>query len=531
MPSRYNLKFGAMEIQRMVGIGKTGSTSVRIWLRSPSTGEHTIEVWQSGSPKKKQTARFTIPDRGNDNTHSVQFPDDFQGLNPLRPLKRYQYRVLSKQDKTLIGRGRFDTAPAKPEDTPERFSIAVMSCHQPFDETSAKLSEPSMRMLRLTKAALAAHDVRFILLCGDQIYSDHPKRRSLLDQHYTTTKLPYSNTPYGKKHIVRWPAETVRKAYQQRYRQFFWMKEVMDFYARYPCYPILDDHEILDDWGSEAFHTVPSGNVDFAKLKTGALKAYIDYQASRVMAPIETIPGSFHYSFDYGNVGVFVMDLRTQRSVKPRRLYAPEQLKDLKRFLAKSKDKHIILIVTSVPVVHLPDWLTTVGASLLGSKVDFPDHWSYKPNTPARDGFLRLIYNHQRKHPDQRVVLVSGDVHVGCVFGIEWEGTGGLTLYQFTSSAISNRMKKQYEVQASVWAPQLFSLSSHLEIGKAFPRGDVRLLRARQGSRKNNPFGGMNLGIINVETRKAKSYVTLKLIGYTDDDHDANAEMFTSKRL
>jgi len=519
MANRFNEKFGAIEIENMVGVGKVGPYSARIWMRSERSGKHVIHVWPSGSPSNKQTAHVKVLKKGNDNTYSVLFPDDFPGLSPLRPLKRYRYRVMSSPDDSPVGEGRFETAPAKPEETPERFSIGVMSCHQPFDETSGKLSEPSMRMLKLTKSILSEHDAKFLLLTGDQIYSDHPKRYSLFDQHHTSTRLSY-----GKKHIVHWPSNKVRKAFQQRYRQFFWMEEVQHFYANYPCYPILDD------WGSELIHTVPDKGLDYSNLKTGALHAYIDYQASRVIPSTNTIPPSFHYSVEYGNVGVFAMDLRTQRSVKPRRLYGPQQFSALKNYLAQNSDKHVILIVTSVPVFHLPDWLTDVGASVLGSKIDFPDHWSYKKNRPARNSFIKLIYNHQKVHPNQRLIMVSGDVHIGCAFAIQWQGNDEPTLYQYTSSAISNKMSHM-KVQASVTGPGYFDISANLKIGASVPEADVKLLRAKRGFRKNNPFGGLNLGIIEIEKGSTKSRVTLKLIGYTVDDRSTGVEMFESIKI
>jgi alkaline phosphatase D len=225
-----------------------------------------------------------------------------------------------------------------------------------------------------------------------------------------------------------------------------------------------------------------------------------------------------------------MMDLRTQRSVKPRRLYGPKQLADLKRYLAKNGDKHVILITTSVPVIHLPDWLTNVGASIVGSDVDFPDHWSYSKNRHARRRFLKVIYNHQKAHPDQRLILVSGDVHIGCAFRIEWHGKKGPKFYQFTSSAISNKMH-DLKIQASVVGPRLFKLYDTLKAGAGVPNADVKLLRAKGGSRENNPFGGLNIGIIDVETRNAKSNVTLKMLGYTEEDHDTGVEMFTSRRI
>jgi hypothetical protein len=56
-------------------------------------------------------------------------------------------------------------------------------------------------------------------------------------------------------------------------------------------------------------------------------------------------------------------------------------------------------------------------------------------------------------------------------------------------------------------------------------------LKAKKGSRKNNPFGGLNLGIIEVERGKAKSSVTLKLLGYTAEDQDRGVEMYISRKL
>lgn len=63
------------------------------------------------------------------------------------------------------------------------------------------------------------------------------------------------------------------------------------------------------------------------------------------------------------------------------------------------------------------------------------------------------------------------------------------------------------------------------------PEADVKPLRAKRGFRKNNPFGGLNLGIIDIEKGNTKSRVTLKLIGYTVDDRSTGVEMFESIKI
>jgi alkaline phosphatase D len=184
--------------------------------------------------------------------------------------------------------------------------------------------------------------------------------------------------------------------------------------------------------------------------------------------------------------------------------------------------------MASVPVVHLPEWLSDLGAGIAGNKIDFPDHWSYKKNRPDRDRFLKLLHSHQIRNPGQRVILVSGDVHVGCVFQIQWKGRGKRpALYQFTSSAISNRMKRS-ETEISEFVTHL--------TGKIQCRNGLRaktsLLDPADGSKSSqNPFGGLNIGIIEIHDEGKESRVTLKLIGYPEGGHDKYLDFFISKKL
>ena len=363
----------------MVGVGMTKARSVRLWMRAEHPGDHEIEILPLENANDRITVATTIPlDNKTDNTHSVLYPDDFPGKPPLRALTGYAYRVTNRNDRMLVGEGRFETAPEHADQTPEEFSIAVMSCHQPFD-TNGALSERNMRMLRVVPRVLEEHKVKFILLCGDQIYSDVPENFSLLNPHYACTKI----VP-GKNNILEWSQEEVRKAYQQRYRIFWSMEEIKYFYANYPCYPILDDHEIMDDWGSRKDHSTDK----FRNLFFGAWQAYVDYQGSVIYENRDESPHSLHYDFTYGNVGVFVMDVRSERVAgTSNQLYGDEQFNDFEEFLDQNREKRVLLIVISVPLIHLPSWIVDLGASLFGNDVDFPDHWSYKKINRRETGF------------------------------------------------------------------------------------------------------------------------------------------------
>ena len=502
-------EFEKNQVTNMVAVGEVGPTSARIWIRSDKPGKVKVIVYPRGKPKLKKEYFLNIKDKSRDLTDTILI----QGLNPL-----IKYKYIVVRLRTKIGEGKFETFPGKQEDTPKKFSIAVMSCHQPFNQDQFNVEKRRMRLLKLAKKTLADHDAKFILLAGDQIYSDVPKEKSLFYRHYTAQKkLP------GGPSILDWDMETVRKAYQERYRIFWHMDDVKHFYSNYPCYPILDDHEIVDDWGAKKVHST----MLYRNVRNGAREAYFDYQGSRVASRRKTLPSSFHYSFTYGNVGVFVLDLRSQRKARKKwQLFSPSQLKDFGKFLKNNQDKRVLLIMASVPVVHLPEWLTEIGASLVGDKIDFPDHWSYSKNMPDRNRFLKLIYKQQVKNPNQRIILVSGDVHIGCVFKIQWEGKGKKPiLYQFTSSAVSNRLKK-LETEIS---KKVTGLTGRINCKNGL-KAKTSLLEQAPNTKDQNPFGGLNMGIIEIHTEKNISKVTLKLVGYPKN-YKNHVNFFISKKL
>lgn len=530
---RIRTKFEEKQLDRMVGVGETGSDFARIWIRSDKPGEILITV-------NSQEERVTIDDAAADWTQTVV-------IKGLKPLTRYEYNVVRLSDNELIGKGQFETFPKKPEDTPDKVSIALMSCHQPFSDDNI-VSERRMRLLKVLPKILSDHDVKFILLAGDQIYSDIPSDRSLFYKHYTEKW----NNPKGPS-ITDWDAQDVRMAYQERYRIFFSMTEVQHFYANYPCYPILDDHEIVDDWGAKQVHSEKL----YQNVKKGALEAYFDYQGSRVTERGAHLPPSFHYSFDYGNVGIFVLDLRSQRKAEDKgditgigdiasigigdrggkgkvkdkgQLFDSSQLIDFEKFLSNNQEKRVLLIMSSVPVVHIPEWLVKAGASLTGHALDFPDHWAYKTNVDARDKFLKLIHKHQVKNPKQKVIIVSGDVHIGCAFAIRWEGCGKQpTLYQFTSSAISNRVKKlktEFLKLVPGWAED-----DDIECKNGLKAKTPLLESIDPVNKGENPFGGLNIGIIEIHNEENESLVTFKLVGYPEGKTDEYLDFFVSKKL
>jgi alkaline phosphatase D len=495
-------QLGSGGLTNMVALGQVTDRTVRVWFRSEDAGAHTVSITDGAGSEVLSQAVTVPPNNATDNTAAITCggPD-----GPLRPLTRYTYKVTRQQDGAVLGGGRFETAPALPADTPPVFSIGVTSCHQPYDD-EGQLSDRRQRLLNVAQDVFSNHDAKFVIACGDQLYADAPEQFSLFDDHYFGTDV--LGRPAGEN-ILRQPADVVRRAYQQRYRQMWDLTRLRKLYADYPTYPILDDHEIRDDWGSLA------GDTQLGNLAEGARAAYMDYQGLRVTDRTAALLPSFHYSFTYGHTAAFVLDIRSQRRVggagEGNTLYGPEQFADLERFLADQADKKVVLIVVSVPIIYLPGFLADIGHAITGPGVDFLDQWSHARNVSARDALLRLLHNHQQAHPEQKVAFVSGDVHTGCAFEIAWKGGQKPRTFQFTSSPISNKLCR-FQAHLSSLGASLSEFSTLRCAGG--PEARLSLLRGVDGA-DQNPFTGLNMGIIEVRTQ-ADGSVNLrwKLMSY-----------------
>jgi alkaline phosphatase D len=74
--------------------------------------------------------------------------------------------------------------------------------------------------------------------------------------------------------------------------------------------------------------------------------------------------------------------------------------------------------VLSVPIIHLPKLAAKIAARVTPSGEDFSDRWSSGGHIRDRDRVLKILHEHQTQHPFQQVVLLSGDIHIGCVHKI-----------------------------------------------------------------------------------------------------------------
>jgi hypothetical protein len=105
------------------------------------------------------------------------------------------------------------------------------------------------------------------------------------------------------------------------------------------------------------------------------------------------------------------------------------------------------------------------------------------------------------------VVLVAGDIHTGSAFELRWEGTPH-RLLQLNASALSNVRTTPLQ-----WLMQKApGLTRHIRIGAPYPALRVSLLPHAEAHREN-PYGGLNVGLLHFTNTGQKTTLRLKLLG------------------
>lgn len=490
--------FATRTIGDSIAIGAADHASVRIWLRTLDPGPHRIEIWNDHERYEGFVA--IAPALGADGTACIQFPDDVPDAQPLSAERAYEVRV-SRGDR-VVGQGRFETAPAGR--LPERFAFAVMSCHQPYDDNGT-LHAPSLAMLDVLDGAVRERHVKRVLLVGDQMYADYPVCLSLFDDEYFATIAPP-----GRRTIFECTRDEVRTLYQRRYRAFWSIDRFRELLASYPCYPSPDDHEIRDNFGSSPEHAKPPWDL----IRAAALDAFEDYQGLLLGPRTEPRRPHFDYTLRYADVGVYGLDVRSQRYHDGETMHvcSDEQFDALERYLIAASDLQVLMVVTSVPLAIYPSWVASLGTRLLGRDTDAADRWSHPSATASRHRLTAMLHAHQQRNPEQRIVLLGGDIHIGCAVQYHWRDHSLRPMVQFVSSSVSNLTDALARKLGRI-APRL---DPHLDGGPDDLWERIDLLPGRDGATRN-PFDGLNVGIVALERdAHGRLDVTLELLSHTD---------------
>ncbi len=174
-------------------------------------------------------------------------------------------------------------------------------------------------------------------------------------------------------------------------------------------------------------------------MRRAAEAAYVEYQHLRNPGASLDDAAPYAYPIWYGNVGLFVLDLRGCREFEERRILGDEQWRRLDAFLGEATDRGVatVFIGASVPVVHASPTLMAILEGLPTSTgKDIRDRWVVPHFRHEHEALLDRLFTWQSARPRRQVAILSGDVHVGAAFSVRPRGRRG-HLAQWTSSALS----------------------------------------------------------------------------------------------
>lgn len=443
------------ELDSQVLLGHVTDRSVRVWARH-ADGDIGVRLLVDDVPVAETTLR---PDPLRDHVGAVDV-----SVDPPRPGARFTVEALG-----LRRAGRF----APQDGTPASFSFAFGSCHQPFDEriVDRRLQRHAgAGIYARLRELLSGRDSSFVLLLGDQIYSDAfsnvSVRERLADSAVTDEQLV--------------------EAYRHLHRGYFGERGFRALLEAFPARMTWDDHDIYDGAGS-LIDPTPFDD----RLRAAAAVAYVEYQHLRNAGATLDAPPPYDHHWWYGDVGFFVFDLRGCRSYQHGVIVGEEQWRRLDTFLAEADARAVptLFIAASVPVVHgspllmdLFEWVP------MGVGKDIRDRWNIPRQRHEREALLERLFSWRSARAGRRVAILSGDVHVGAAFSVRpRRGRNAPQIEQWTSSALSTPTGWSHRVANALVTGLVRLGESELRV---YPRGLVPVNNAALVDVAPRPGGG-----------------------------------------
>jgi choline dehydrogenase-like flavoprotein len=285
-------------------------------------------------------------------------------------------------------------APVAPPRGTTQLRLALASCQYPpglIDERPAGAAYE-----RLQTDVAAADGPQCLVLCGDQVYLD--ETAGLFDPLATTDGIDAQDARYDRSYELTWRLAPMRRTV-----------------ARLPVLPMLDDHEVRDNWKGWVDETDPP----HATVER-AMRAYERHQG--LLAPARPLASGSALGRSYvaypAGVPLIVLDTRSRRTLRDATnvtaasIVPPEVMRRLKEELARPLADAVKLVVSPSPILPPERHDPAHPAERLRS-----DTWSGFPaSTVELLGFIR-------DEQIRRVVFLSGDAHLSSVSSFTFEGT------------------------------------------------------------------------------------------------------------
>jgi phosphodiesterase/alkaline phosphatase D-like protein len=392
------------ELDDAAEIGAVDSRSVRVWVRKPGATTVSARLDVEGRPA------VTVET-------SLSAETDWTGAITLALPDAAPESPFVCTVGTARRHGRLAPLP----EAHAGLAFGFGSCHRPYTLRNGQIVPNAAAGIYAAIARdLRRADAAFMLLGGDQVYSDELQPISIRD-----------NLPGDEQHPP--PFEVALDAYRRVSRGFLGQAGIRALREAFPTYCMWDDHEIFNNWGSRLEKTP----LDLCLFRA-ASRAYCEYQHRR--NPGGTIgPPPYHYTFRYGDVGFLALDVRGARDYEHGTLLGATQWQAVQSYLSGDDAATVqtLFVIVSVPIAHVARWMAELFDDLPGENGNqVRDRWCSARFVQSRDALLDALFAWEAASPVRQVILLSGDVHAASAFTIRQRNGRGV-IQQLTSSALS----------------------------------------------------------------------------------------------
>ncbi|WP_421282180.1 alkaline phosphatase D family protein [Aeromonas taiwanensis] len=328
----------------------------------------------------------------------------------------------------------------------EQVRIGYASCNG-FSDFKLLTSTPApYAMWDKLAAEHKAHPFSLLLMGGDQVYADS------LWTSVPTLKAwnELDREEKVKRKATRTMVEQLDRFYCELYCKQWSRPEVAFMLARVPSAMMWDDHDIFDGWGSypedlqrcevyQAIYAAATKYFRLFQLRSEANGALLDKTLN-------------HHTWRLGFRGyqILALDNRANRTLT--RVMSPSQWDQINAALAACDSGHL-LVMAGVPVVYRDFSFTEAALDATPWEEeltdDLKDHWRAKDHQGERARLImRLLDNarqRRQKEPGCKTLILSGDVHVGCLGVIQDKREGLVNVHQLVSSGIVHPCPTQFQ--------------------------------------------------------------------------------------
>lgn len=274
-----------------------------------------------------------------------------------------------------------------------------------------------------------------LLMGGDQLYAD--EMWGSVSSLKAWGKLSRSKKTSKRTTFTKTMAQQVERFYEDLYRTRWDDPDMAELFASIPSVMMWDDHDIFDGWGSypEDLHNcnVFQGIFNIAK----DYFELFQIRSRKNKSLLNIAAGHYALGLEFRGYHILAMDNRGERTLE--QVMSKQQWNDLIDYLSGSATDGHLLLMSAVPVVYRDFSFSESVLDITPWEEeltdDLKDHWRAKEHQGERARLImRLLANHEKR--DGKTVILSGDVHIGCLGVINDRRNNGQRIHQIVSSGI-----------------------------------------------------------------------------------------------